>query len=104
MIVVSIETVPGREVVEVLGLVRGNAVRARGLVFDITAAIRNLLGGRIPEYAELITQSRDEATAAMVAEAEALGADAIVTIRYSTSMIGGGFAEILAYGTAVKLR
>ena len=91
-------------IVETIGMVRGNAARARGLGYDITAGIRNIFGGSIPEYSRLITQARDEATANMVALAESEGADAIVVVRYTTSMVSTGVSEILAYGTAVKLR
>ena len=104
MIVVTTETVQGREVAEVLGLVRGNAVRARGFVFDITAGIRNIFGGAIPEYSKLISTTREEATQNMIRAAEELGADAVLNLRYTTSMVTGGASEILAYGTAVKLR
>ena len=103
MIVVNSDGVSGREITEVKGMVRGSAVWARGLLRDITALIRNIFGGRIPEYAELMSQTRDEATAAMVSQAEAQGANAIVAVRYTTSMVASGMSEILAYGTAVKL-
>ncbi len=103
MIVVSSNSVTGREIAETKGMVMGSAVRARGLLRDITALIRNIFGGRIPEYAELLTPTRDEATAAMIRDAEAQGADAVVAVRYTTSMIASGTSEILAYGTAVKL-
>ena len=85
-------------------MVKGSAVRARGLIFDITAGIRNILGGRVPEYGQLLHDTREEATNLMVSEAEALGADGIVAVRYTTSMVASGTSEILAYGTAVKLR
>ncbi|MFV2064746.1 MAG: YbjQ family protein [Chloroflexota bacterium] len=104
MIIVTSEGIEGREIAETIGLVRGNAVRARGLGYDITAGIRNIFGGAIPEYSNLITQTRDEATANLIQAAEADGADAVVMVRYTTSMISTGISEILAYGTAVKLR
>ena len=104
MILASSDQIEGREITETIGLVRGNAVRARGIGFDIIAGIRNIFGGDIPEYTELITKSRDQATDRMVEAASAAGADAIVSVRYTTSMIVGGMSEILAYGTAVKLR
>jgi uncharacterized protein YbjQ (UPF0145 family) len=84
--------------------VRGNAARARGIGYDITAGIRNIFGGAVPEYSNLMTQSRDEATQMMIESAEAAGADAIVAVRYTTSMIATGVSEILAFGTAVRLR
>ena len=98
------DTIVGREIIETLGLVRGNAVRARGLGYDITAGIRNIFGGAVPEYTRLITTTRNEATLAMIDAAERMGADGIVTIRYTTSMISTGISEILAFGTAVRLR
>ena len=94
---------PGREITEVIGLARGNSVRARHAGRDIIAALRNLVGGEIQEYARLQAETREMATRRMVAEAEQMGADAVVGIRYTTSMIASGASEILAYGTAVKL-
>lgn len=104
MILTSSDRVEGREIVETIGLVRGNAARARGLGYDITAGFRNLFGGAVPEYSRLMTETRDEATAMMIQNAERSGADAIVAVRYTTSMIASGVSEILAFGTAVKLR
>ena len=104
MIIVTSENIAGREIVETIGIVRGNAVRARGIGYDITAGIRNIFGGAVPEYSRLITQTRDEATANLIASAEEQGADAIVMVRYTTSMISTGISEILAFGTGVKLR
>lgn len=95
--------IPGREITEVIGLARGNSVRARHAGRDIVAALRNLVGGEIQEYAKLQAETREMATRRMVAEAEKMGADAVVGIRYTTSMIASGASEILAYGTAVKL-
>jgi uncharacterized protein YbjQ (UPF0145 family) len=104
MILTTSDAIAGREIAETIGLVRGNAARARGVGYDITAGIRNLFGGAVPEYSNLMTQSRDEATANMIASAQAQGADAIVAVRYTTSTISAGVSEILAFGTAVKLR
>jgi uncharacterized protein YbjQ (UPF0145 family) len=103
VILATSETVPGRETVEILGLVMGNSVRARHIGRDITAALKNIVGGEIREYSVLQAQSREQATQRMVERAEQLGADAIIGIRYATSMIAAGASEILAYGTAVKL-
>ena len=103
MIVVTTETVEGRSIAEVYGLVRGSTVRARNVGRDIIAGLRNVVGGEITEYTNLLSQSRDEAMSRMVGEAEALGADAVVNVRFTTSAVMGGAAEILAYGTAVKL-
>ncbi len=104
MILSTSDRIEGREIAETLGLVRGNAARARGIGYDITAGIRNIFGGSVPEYSKLITEARDEATANMIAAAQAQGADAIVAVRYTTSTIAAGVSEILAFGTAVRLR
>ena len=103
MIESTTQDVPGREVTEILGIVRGNSVRARHVGRDIMAGLRNIVGGEIPEYAELQAQTREMATRRMIQQAESMGADAVVTVRYTTSMITSGASEILAYGTAVKL-
>ncbi|KPJ69100.1 MAG: hypothetical protein AMS14_11810 [Planctomycetes bacterium DG_20] len=101
MILVTTETVPGKTVKEVLGLVRGNTIRARHVGQDIKAAFRNLIGGEVVEYTKLMAESREQAIDRMVAAAQELGADAVLSMRFSTSMIMGGAAELLAYGTAV---
>jgi uncharacterized protein YbjQ (UPF0145 family) len=103
LIVVTTHTVPGREIVEVLGLVRGNTVRARHLGKDIAAMMKNLVGGEVTEYTKLLAESREQAFDRMLEEAHRLRADAIVGVRFTTSMIAAGAAEFLAYGTAVKL-
>jgi uncharacterized protein YbjQ (UPF0145 family) len=103
MIVLTTHNVPGREVTEILGLARGNSVRARHVGRDILAALRNLVGGEIIEYARLQAETREVATRRMIEQAEAFGADAVIGMRYTTSMIASGASEILAYGTAVKL-
>ena len=103
MIVTTTQDIPGREITEIVGLARGNSVRARHAGRDIMAAIRNLVGGEITEYANLQAETREMATRRMVEQAETLGADAVVSVRYTTSMITSGASEILAYGTAVKL-
>jgi uncharacterized protein YbjQ (UPF0145 family) len=104
MICVNIENIPGREVEEVLGLVRGNTIRARHIGKDFMAILRNIVGGEIKEYTAMISEAREEALDRMTEEAEKLGADAIVSIRFTTSQVMGGAAEILVYGTAVKLK
>jgi len=101
MILVTTETVPGMRIANVLGLVRGNTIRARHVGQDIKAAFRNLIGGEVVEYTKLMAESREQAIDRMVAGAEGLGANAIVGMRLTTSMIMGGAAELLAYGTAV---
>lgn len=95
--------VPGRDITEILDVVRGNSVRARHVGRDIVAALKNLVGGEISEYAVLQAETREIANRRMIAQAEKLGADAIIGTRYTTSMIAAGASEILAYGTAVKL-
>lgn len=103
MIVCTTETIPGHEIVEVLGIVRGNVVRAKHIGQDIVAGLKGIIGGEISEYTDLMTESRDQAYQRMVADAEQLGADAIVNVRFVTSMIESSMSELLAYGTAVKL-
>ena len=104
MIVSNTENVPGREVAEILGLVNGNIVQARNIGRDIQAGLRSVVGGKVGVYSEMLSEARAEATRLMVSEAESLNADAVVNVRYTTSAISQGMSEILAYGTAVKLR
>jgi uncharacterized protein YbjQ (UPF0145 family) len=103
MILSTTSEVPGFEVVQVLGLVRGNTVRARNIGRDFTAFARNLVGGEVKAYTQLLNEAREEALARLRQEAESLGADAVIGIRFQTSSVMQGAAEILAYGTAVKL-
>jgi len=103
MIVVTTETINGRDILETLGLVRGNTIRARHVGRDIIAGLKTIVGGEIHEYAKLMGEAREQAIDRMVEEAKLLGADAVVNVRFSTSVIIGGAAEMLAYGTAVKL-
>ena len=104
IIVATTATIPNYEVDEILGLVRGNSIRARHLGSDIGASLKNLVGGEIKGYVKVMTEAREEAISRMLAEAEALDADAIVEVRFTTSQIMNGAAEILVYGTAVKIR
>ncbi len=104
MLLTTSESVPGREVAETLGLVTANSVRARNIGRDILASLKNITGGEIGAYRQLLVESREEALEQLRAEAEGLGADAIVALRLSTAEVMQGAAEILAYGTAVKLR
>ncbi len=97
------DQVPGRTIAKVLGLVRGNSVRARHLGRDIQAGLRTVVGGKVGVYAELLEESRAEAVDRMVEEARKLGANGVVAVRLSTSQIMSGAAEVLAYGTAVVL-
>ena len=104
MIASTTESVPGREVVEILGLVTGNIVQARNLGRDIQAGLRSVVGGRVGVYTEMLAEARAEATQLMINDAGSLNADAVVNVRYTTSAISQGMSEILAYGTAVRLR
>ena len=101
MILVNTENIAHKKIVKSLGLVKGNTIRARDLGRDIVAAFKNMVGGEIEEYTKLLGESREQALDRMAAEAEALGANAVVNIRFSTSEIMNGAAEIMAYGTAV---
>ena len=103
MIVTTSDSVAGREIVTTLGVVRGNVVRARFVGTDILAGLRMLAGGEINEYTKLMAEAREQAVDRMIRDAQSVGADAIVAMRLTTSMIMQGSAEILAYGTAVKL-
>ncbi len=103
MILSTTETIPNKQITEVLGISRGSTVRARNFGRDFMAGIKNLVGGEIDEYTKLQAQSREEAIERMIKDAERLGADAIVNVRFATSVIMQGASEILAYGTAVKL-
>jgi uncharacterized protein YbjQ (UPF0145 family) len=102
--IVTTDAVPGRETAEALGLVRGASVRARHVGADITAGLRNLFGGALTEYETLLDETRDAAIARLVEAARAAGADAVVALRLQTSMIAQGASEVVAYGTAVRLR
>lgn len=101
MIVVNTETIPGFDIVAVKGLVQGNTIRAKHLGRDITASLKNLVGGELTQYTELLTESRRQAVERMIQQAQELGADAIVNVRFTTSSIAAGAAELYAYGTAV---
>ena len=103
IIVTTIEEVPGKKVIQILGVVKGNTVRARNLGRDIGAGFKNIVGGEIKTYTEMIATSREEAYNRMVNQAIEQGADAIIGVRFMTSMIMQGASEMLAYGTAVKL-
>ncbi len=103
MIVTNTETVAGYQTVEVKGLVQGNTVRAKHAGRDIAAGFKNLVGGELKGYTELLTESRRQATELMLAQAEQLGANAVVNVRFTTSAVTSGAAELYAYGTAVVL-
>jgi uncharacterized protein YbjQ (UPF0145 family) len=104
MIISTIHEIAGKEITEVLGLVRGNTIRARHVGKDIMAGFKNIVGGEITDYTKMMAESREQAIDRMIAEAKSLGADAVVGIRFSTSSVMQGAAELMAYGTAVRLR
>jgi len=104
MITVTTDFVPGREIVEAVGVVRGNTIRAKHVGKDIMAALRMLVGGEVKEYTSLLTEARNESMRRLEAQAEKLGADAVINLRFMTSQVIGGAAEMLAYGTAVKFK
>ena len=104
MIITPAATVAGYRVVSTLGLVRGNTIRARHVGKDIIAVIKNLVGGEIEEYTTMLAQAREQALDRMVEQATALEADAVTDVRFTTSVVMGGAAEMLAFGNAVKLK
>ena len=103
MIIVNTETVPGKEITQFHGLVQGNTIRAKHVGRDIGAALKNLVGGELQAYTQLLSEARQQALDRMVAEAEGMGANAVVNVRFTTSSIAGGAAELYAYGTAVTV-
>lgn len=102
MLITTTETISGHTITETFGLVRGNTIRARHIGSDIGAGLKSLVGGEIRGYVKAMSDAREEAISRMVSEAEALGADAIISVRFTTSQVMGGAAEIMAYGTAVR--
>jgi len=103
MLVVNTPSIPGSEIAQTMGLVRGSTTRARFFGRDIIASFRMLVGGEIDEYTKLLAESREQALQRLMQDAEALGANAVINVRFTTSSIARNAAEILAYGTAVKL-
>jgi uncharacterized protein YbjQ (UPF0145 family) len=101
MIMVTTDFVPGKTIKKTFGLVRGNTIRARHIGRDIVAFLRNIVGGEIKDYTKMMAESREQAIDRMIGEAEELGANAIINVRFTTSMIMQSASEILAYGTAV---
>ncbi len=104
MIVVSTDYIPGKEILETLGIARGSTVRARNIGRDIVAGLKNIVGGEVSEYTRLMADAREEAIERMTKDAQRLGADAVINVRFMTSNVMAGASEILAYGTAVKLK
>ena len=103
MIITNIETVPGKRIVEHYGLVQGSTIRAKHLGIDLGASLKNLIGGELKGYTELLQESRKEAMERAEAQATELGANALINVRFATSSIAQGASEILCYGTAVKV-
>jgi uncharacterized protein YbjQ (UPF0145 family) len=103
LIVVTTEQIEGKKTVETLGLVKGSTIRARHVGRDIMAGLRNIVGGEIKDYTVMLAQAREEALGRMIDQAENIGANAIIGARFVTSMVMGGAAEMVAYGTAVKV-
>jgi uncharacterized protein YbjQ (UPF0145 family) len=104
MIVVNTETVPGFVITEVRGIVQGNTVRSKHLGRDIAASLKNVIGGELKGYTELLTEARREAVSRMMAQAQQLGCNGVVNVRFSTSAVTSGAAELYAYGTGVILQ
>ena len=104
MLVFTTETIAGKEIKESLGIARGSTVRARNIGRDIFAGLKNIVGGEISEYTKLLADSREEAISRMIKDAQSLGADAVINVRFTTSAVSQGAAEILAFGTAVKIK
>lgn len=103
MIIVTSESIANKRIVKTLGIVRGNTVRARHIGKDIMAGLRNIVGGEVHEYAKLVAESREQSLDRMADEAKELGANAIIATRFTTSVLMGGAAELLAIGTAVVI-
>lgn len=103
MLMTNLESVPGRTIVSHLGLVQGSTVRAKNVGRDIMAGLKNLVGGELQGYTELLQEARQEAMDRLAEQASALGANAVLNVRFTTSSVAQGAAELLAYGTAVKL-
>ena len=103
MIITTTETIEGKKIVRTLGMARGNTIRARHIGRDILALLHNIVGGEIRDYTKLLAESREQSLDRMVADAQRLGANAVVGVRFATSVLMGGAAELLAYGTAVVL-
>ncbi len=103
LILTTLEGVPGKEIIEHYGLVQGSTIRAKHVGRDIMAGFKNIVGGELKGYTELLQEARKESIARMVAQAEQLGADAVVNVRFATSSVAPGAAELFAYGTAVRI-
>jgi uncharacterized protein YbjQ (UPF0145 family) len=103
MIIATTDEIPGRRIIQTIGLIKGNTARARNVGRDILAFAKNVVGGEVLEYTKLIAESREQSIDRMKESAEKLGADAVVGVRFSSTTISGGISEVLVYGTAVKI-
>ncbi len=103
IVITNVETIPGRRIVEHFGLVSGSTIRAKHIGRDLMASLKNIVGGELKGYTQLLSESRDQATRRMVRQAVDLGANAVVNVRFSTSSVAQGAAELYAYGTAVRV-
>lgn len=104
MIIATTDTIAGKEITQTLGMARGSTIQAKHIGKDIMSGLRTIVGGELKEYSEMLEEAREKAINRMVEDAEKMGADAVVNVRFMTSMVMAGAAEILAYGTAVKIR
>ncbi len=104
MLITTTDFIPGKEIIEVIDVARGSTIRARNIGRDIFAGLKNIVGGEISEYTKLMADAREQAIERMIADAESLRADAIINVRFTTSMVMQGSSEVLAYGTAVRLK
>lgn len=104
MIITTTEKIPNREIIEIIDIVKGNTIRAKHIGKDIIAGLRTIVGGEIKEYVEAMNEAREQALERMIEEAEKMNADAVVNVRFTTSQVLSGAAEILVFGTAVKLK
>ena len=104
MIITTTDFIAGKEITEVIDIARGSTIRARNIGRDIFAGLKNMIGGEISEYTKLMADAREQAIERMIADAEDLGADAVINVRFTTSMVMQGCSEVLAYGTAVRVK
>jgi uncharacterized protein YbjQ (UPF0145 family) len=104
MIIATTDTIAGKEITQTLGMARGSTIQAKHIGKDIMSGLRSVVGGELTEYSEMLEEAREKAINRMVEDAKKMGADAVVNVRFMTSMVMAGAAEILAYGTAVKIR
>jgi len=104
MIIATTDTIAGKDITQTLGMARGSTIQAKHIGKDIMSGLRSIVGGELTEYSEMLEEAREKAVNRMVEDAEKMGADAVVNVRFMTSMVMAGAAEILAYGTAVKMK